>query len=102
MATITMGDGKSFEVADGTTVAQFVQQFAPTLASSAIVGRVDGALVDLASRLNGAKTIEIISDKDADGLYVIRHSTAHVLAQSLRRLYGPGVQYTIGPVITNG
>src|SRR5205814_9045440 len=72
------------------------------LAQAAIVGKVDGKLVDLSHPLAGSHEVSIVTDRDADGLFVMRHSTAHVLAQALRHLYGPGVQYTIGPVIENG
>ena len=63
---------------------------------------VDGKLADLATKLTGEHEVSIVTDRDPDGLYVMRHSTAHVLAQALRNLYGRSVQYTIGPVIENG
>jgi threonyl-tRNA synthetase len=72
------------------------------LAKAAIVANVDGKLVDLSYPLSGEHEVRIVTDRDPDGLYVMRHSTAHVLAQALRHLYGPSVQYTIGPVIENG
>src|SRR5205814_10334216 len=72
------------------------------LAQAAIVGRVDGKLVDLSHPLTGSHEVSIVTDRDPDGLYVMRHSTAHVLAQALRHLFGREVQYTIGPVIENG
>ena len=72
------------------------------LAKAALVGKVDGKLVDLSYPLTGNHAVSIITEKDADGLFVLRHSTAHVLAQALRHLYGSSVQYTIGPVIENG
>jgi threonyl-tRNA synthetase len=58
--------------------------------------------VDLAYSLRGEHEVQIVTEKDPDGLFVMRHSTAHVMAQALRRLFGPEVQYTIGPVIENG
>ncbi len=72
------------------------------LAKAAIVGRVDGKLVDLSHPLTGEHQVAIVTDKDPDALAVMRHSTAHVLAQALRRIYGTDLQYTIGPVIENG
>ncbi len=72
------------------------------LAKAALVAKVDGKLVDLSFKLTGAHSVSIVTEKDADGLFVVRHSTAHVLAQALRHLYGATVQYTIGPVIENG
>ncbi len=102
MASIKLPDGSIKELPDGTTVAQLAESIGKRLAQAAIVGRVDGKLVDLSYPLNGSQVVAIVTDRDPDGLYVMRHSTAHVLAQALRRLYGRDVQYTIGPVIENG
>jgi threonyl-tRNA synthetase len=102
MAAIKLPDGSVKEIPDGSTVLQLAESIGKRLAQAAIVGRVDGKLVDLTHRLSGAHEVSIITDRDPDGLYVMRHSTAHVLAQALRRLYGKDVQYTIGPVIENG
>ena len=102
MAAIKLPDGSVREVADGTTVAQFAESIGKRLAQAAIVGRVDGKLVDLSFPLRGAHDVQIVTDRDPDGLSVMRHSSAHVLAQALRHLYGAKLQYTIGPVIENG
>jgi threonyl-tRNA synthetase len=102
MAAIKLPDGSVKEVADGTTVAQLAESIGKRLAQAAIVGRVDGKLVDLSHPLHGSHEVAIVTDRDPDGLYVLRHSTAHVLAQALRHLYGKDVQYTIGPVIDGG
>ncbi|MDP9172368.1 MAG: threonine--tRNA ligase [Planctomycetota bacterium] len=102
MAAIKLPDGSVREIPDGSTVMQLAESIGKGLARAAIVGKVDGKLVDLSSKLTGSHEVSIITDRDADGLYVLRHSTAHVLAQALRRLYGKEVQYTIGPVIENG
>ncbi|HQY87484.1 MAG TPA: threonine--tRNA ligase, partial [Tepidisphaeraceae bacterium] len=72
------------------------------LAKAALVGKVDGKLVDLTYPLTGEHSVSIVTDRDPDGLMVLRHSTAHVLAEALRHLYGADLQYTIGPVIDNG
>jgi threonyl-tRNA synthetase len=102
MASITLPDGSVREVADGTTVMQLAESIGKGLARAAIVGRVDDKIVDLAHPLSGSHRVAIVTDRDAEGLSVMRHSTAHVLAQALRHLYGNEVQYTIGPVIENG
>ena len=102
MAAIKLPDGSVREVPDGTTVAQLAESIGRGLAKAAIVGKVDGKLVDLSFPLRGSHDVSIVTDRDPDGLFVMRHSTAHVLAQALRRLYGRDVQYTIGPVIDNG
>ena len=103
MASIKLPDGSVREVPDGSTLAQVAEGIGRGLAKAAIVARVDGRLVDLSHKLDGGShEVSIVTDKDPDGLYVMRHSTAHVLAQALRHLYGAKVQYTIGPVIENG
>lgn len=102
MASIKLPDGSVREVADGTTVMQFAESIGRGLAKAAVVGKVDGKLVDLSYKLAGQHEVQIVTEKDADALYVMRHSTAHVLAQALRHLYGVELQYTIGPVIDNG
>src|SRR3954451_22345424 len=102
MAAIKLPDGSVREVPDGTTVGQLAESIGRGLAKAAIVGKVDGKLVDLSFPLRGSHDVSIVTDRDPDGLFVMRHSTAHVMAQALRRLYGKDVQYTIGPVIDNG
>jgi threonyl-tRNA synthetase len=102
MAAITLPDGSVREIPDGSTVMSLAESIGRGLARAALVAKVDGKLVDLSHRLTGAHTVSIVTEKDPDGLFVMRHSTAHVLAQALRHLYGSTVQYTIGPVIENG
>jgi threonyl-tRNA synthetase len=102
MATAILPDGSKRELPDGSTVYQLAESIGKGLAKAALVGKVDGKLVDLAYPLHGEHQVSIVTDKDSDGLFVIRHSTAHVLAQALRQLYGTDLQYTIGPVIDNG
>src|SRR5688500_1891606 len=101
MAAIKLPDGSVRELPDGTTVGQLAETIGRGLAKAAIVGKVDGKLVDLSFPLRGSHDVSIVTDRDPDGLFVMRHSTAHVMAQALRRLYGKDVQYTIGPVIVN-
>lgn len=102
MAIAILPDGTRKELPDGSSVYQLAESIGRGLAKAAIVGRVDGKLVDLAHPLSGEHQVSIVTEKDPEGLAVLRHSTAHVLAQALRRLYGDGLQYTIGPVIENG
>jgi threonyl-tRNA synthetase len=102
MAAITLPDNSVREIPDGSTVMQLAESIGKGLAKAAIVGKVDGKIVDLSFKLTGSHQVSIITERDADGLYVMRHSTAHVLAQALRHLYGAQVQYTIGPVIESG
>jgi threonyl-tRNA synthetase len=102
MAQVELPDGSVKEIPDGSTVYQLAESIGKRLAQAAIVGKVDGKLVDLSYRLHGIQRVAIVTDRDPDGLYVLRHSTAHVLAEALRHLYGGKVQYTIGPVIESG
>jgi threonyl-tRNA synthetase len=102
MATAILPDGSKRELADGSTVMQLAESIGKGLAKAAVVARVDDVLVDLSTPLSGEHKVSIVTDKDPDALYVMRHSTAHVMAQALRRLYGKGVQYTYGPVLEDG
>ena len=102
MATAILPDGSKRELPDGSTVYQLAESIGKGLAKAALIGRVDGKAVDLSHALTGEHQVSIVTDRDPEGLNVLRHSTAHVLAQALRRLYGDGLQYTIGPVIDNG
>src|ERR1051326_4091979 len=103
MPVVKLPDGSRREVPDNSTVMQVAESIGRGLAKAAIVGKVDGKLVDLSSKVPpGEHELAIVTDRDPDGLFVMRHSTAHVMAQALRHLYGENVQYTIGPVIENG
>lgn len=102
MATAILPDGSKRDLPDGSTVQQLAESIGRGLAKAAIVAKVDGKLVDLSRPLQGEQHVSIVTDKDPDALYVMRHSTAHVMAQALRRLYGPKVQYTYGPVLDDG
>src|SRR3954452_2929517 len=77
MASIKLPDGSIRDVPDGTTVAQLAESIGRGLAKAAVVGRVDGRLVDLAYPLTGSHEVSIVTDRDQYGLYVMRHSTAH-------------------------
>ena len=103
MATVTLPDGSSRDIADDATWRDFAESIGRRLAQAAVVAEVDGKLVDLSARVGpGTHAARLVTDRDEEGLFVMRHSTAHVLAQALRRLYGADVQYTIGPVVENG
>src|SRR5205085_2656925 len=102
MASIKLPDGSVKELPDGTTVMGLAESIGKRLAQAAIVAKVDGKLVDLSTPLAGSHEVSIITERDPEGLFVMRHSTAHVMAQALRHLYGREFQYTIGPVIENG
>jgi threonyl-tRNA synthetase len=99
--SVRLPDGSQRELAEGTTAAEFAQAIGPRLAKAAIVATVDGHQVDLSSPLaDGSEVAIVTADSDA-GREVLRHSTAHVLAQAVLRMW-PGAKYAIGPVIENG
>ncbi len=101
MITITLPDGSRRQFDNPLTVAEVAASIGPGLAKSALVGRLDGKLVDTSHRIDADARLAIVTDRDADGLEVIRHSTAHLLAYAVKELF-PAVQVTIGPVIDNG
>ena len=83
------------------TVAEIAQSIGAGLARAALAGKVDGRLVDTSYRIDRDATVAIVTDRDAEGLDLIRHSTAHLLAYAVKELF-PEAQVTIGPVIENG
>ena len=101
MITITLPDGAQRQFAEPVTVAGVAASIGPGLAKSALAGRVDGRLVDSSHLIQADAQVSIVTDKDVDGLELIRHSTAHLLAYAVKELF-PDAQVTIGPVIENG
>ena len=101
MIAITLPDGSRREFPGPVTVAEVAQSIGAGLAKAALAGRVDGQMVDTSYTIDHDAKFAIITDKDADGVDVIRHSTAHLLAYAVKELY-PDAQVTIGPVIENG
>jgi threonyl-tRNA synthetase len=101
MLNITLPDGSKREFAGAVTVAEVAASIGAGLAKAALGGKVDGRVVDLSHRIEADAQLAIVTDKDADGLELIRHSTAHLLAYAVKELF-PEAQVTIGPVIDNG
>ncbi len=101
MTKISLPDGSVREFPAPPTVAEVAASIGPGLAKAALAGRVDGTLVDTSYRIEHDARLAIVTDKDPDGLEVIRHSTAHLLAYAVKALH-PDAQVTIGPVIDNG
>ena len=101
MVNVTLPDGsvRSFEGA--VSVAQVAANIGAGLAKAALAGRVNGKLVDTSFVMEADSQLAIVTDKDADGLDMIRHSTAHLLAYAVKSLF-PDAQVTIGPVIEDG
>lgn len=101
MLTITLPDGSTRAYAQAVTVTEVAASIGAGLAKAALAGKVDGRLVDTSYLIEGNCTLAIVTDKDAEGVEILRHSTAHLLAYAVKELF-PDAQVTIGPVIENG
>jgi len=101
MPVITLPDGSQRSFDGPVTVAEVAQGIGAGLARAALAGKVDGRLVDTSHLIAVDAKLAIVTDKDPEGLELIRHSTAHLLAYAVKELF-PEAQVTIGPVIENG
>lgn len=101
MPDIRLPDGSVRSFDKPVTVHEVAASIGTGLARAALAGRVDGKLVDTSYLIDGNADLAIVTDKDADGLSIIRHSTAHLLAYAVKELF-PEAQVTIGPEIENG
>ncbi len=101
MVSVRLPDGSQRQFDAPVTVAQVAASIGTGLAKAALAGKVDGKVVDTSFLIDHDVDLAIVTDKDADGLEVIRHSTAHLLAYAVKELF-PDAQVTIGPVIDNG
>ncbi len=101
MPVITLPDGSKREFDKAITVMDVAQSIGSGLAKATLAGKVDGELVDASQLIERDVELQIVTSKDEEGLEVIRHSTAHLLAQAVKQLF-PEAQVTIGPVIDNG
>ena len=101
MPNVTLPDGTVKSYDQSLTVADVASSIGSGLAKAAIAGEIDGQLVDTSYMIEDDASVAIITNKDDKALEVIRHSTAHLLAQATQQLY-PDAQVTIGPVIDNG
>ena len=101
MPVVTLPDGSQREFAQPVTVSQVAENIGSGLAKAAVVGRVDGRLVDLGFAIDGDADVAIVTASDQEGLEVVRHSTAHLMAQAVKELF-PEAQVTIGPVVEDG
>lgn len=101
MITVTLPDASRREYEAGVTVADVAQSIGAGLAKAALCGKVDGKLVDLSYKLEKDASVAIVTAKDPEGLELLRHSSAHLMAQAVKELY-PTAEVTIGPAIENG
>ena len=101
MIEVTLPDGSKREFDSPVTVGDVAASIGAGLARAALAGKVNGKLVDLSHPITENSTVSIVTDKDPEGLEIIRHSTSHLMAQAVKELY-PEAQIAIGPVIENG
>ncbi|RLA23192.1 MAG: threonine--tRNA ligase [Gammaproteobacteria bacterium] len=101
MPIITLPDGSQREYEEPVTIEQVATDIGPGLGKAALAGKVNGELVDTSTLMREDSVLQIITARDEEGLEVIRHSTAHLMAQAVKLLY-PTAQVTIGPVIEDG
>ena len=101
MPNIKLPDGSVRQFPQPVTVAEVAASIGPGLAKAALAGRVNGKLVDTSHRIEADAELAIVTERDKDGLDLIRHSTAHLLAYAVKTLF-PDAQVSIGPVIENG
>ena len=101
MPVITLPDGSQRTYAEAVSIEKVAADIGPGLAKAALAGKVDGKLVDTSYVIDRDARLAIVTDRDPEGLEVIRHSTAHLLAQAVKQLF-PDAQVTIGPVIEDG
>ncbi|MEK4028519.1 threonine--tRNA ligase [Pseudobacillus sp. FSL P4-0506] len=103
MLNITFPDGSVKEFPKGTTTEEIAQSISPGLKKKALAGKVDGKLLDLRTPIEENGSLEIVTPDHADALEILRHSTAHLMAQAIKRLYGEEkVKLGVGPVIEGG
>ena len=101
MPNIRLPDGSQKSFPGPVTVAEVAQSIGPGLARAALAGKVNGKLVDTSFRIDSDAELAVVTDRDPEGLEILRHSTAHLLAHAVKELF-PDAQVTIGPVIENG
>jgi len=101
MPTITLPDGSQRQFAQPVTVAEVAASIGAGLAKAALAGKIRDTVVDTSFLISEDTALTIITDRDPEGLDLIRHSTAHLLAHAVKSLY-PNVQVTIGPVVEDG
>ncbi len=101
MVTITLKDGSKREVEKGSSLFDIAKSISGRLAKEAIVGEVNGKVVDLTTKLEEDAEVSILKFDDEEGEHAYRHTSAHIMAQAVQRLF-PGTKIAIGPSIKNG
>ena len=103
MLTLKLPDGSTREVRSGTRPREVAESIGKRLAQAAVAAKVNGQIVDLDREIpdEGEVSFQILTEKDAEALEVLRHSSAHVMARAVMRLF-PGTQLAFGPALENG
>ncbi|HEV58814.1 MAG TPA: threonine--tRNA ligase [Phycisphaerales bacterium] len=101
MAEVRLPDGRTLEVPDGTTIRAITEQIGPQLAKAAVAARLDDRLVDVSTPVAGAAPLTVLTGKDPEGLEVMRHTAAHVMAEAICRLW-PAARLVYGPTVRDG
>ncbi len=101
MAKVTLPDGSTLKTADGTTAKQLAEQIGPGLAKAAIAAILNGQLVDLSTPITADAALQIITPKDTEGLEIMRHSCAHIMAQAICSIW-PDTKLVYGPTVEGG
>jgi len=100
---VTLKDGAVREAVQGMTILEFVKGLSNSLAKKVLAAKVDGVTKDLTSVIDKNCKIDFLTGEDADGLWALRHTASHILAQAVKRLYkDSNVKLAIGPAIDNG
>ena len=98
---IKLPDGANIELEENSTVLDAAKKISNSLAKKAVAGVINDKIVDLSAKLHNGDNIRILTESDEESLEILRHSTAHLMAQAILRLY-PETKVTIGPVVENG
>src|SRR5512147_3344089 len=101
MPVITLPDGSQKSFDRPVSVQEIAAAIGPGLAKATLAGRVDGRLVDTSYVIDHDSALTLVTPRDPEGLEILRHSSAHLLAHAVKQLF-PSAQVTIGPVIDNG
>ena len=101
MAQITLPDGSTLEIADGTTAKQLAEKIGPGLARVALAAKINGQLADLSTPITANAAVQIITFKDAEGLEILRHSCAHIMAEAICSIW-PNAKLVYGPTVEDG
>jgi threonyl-tRNA synthetase len=101
MAEVILPDGSTLQIADGSTMKDLAEQIGAGLAAAAVAAKVDGKLADLSAPLSGRSTVKILTPADEDGLEVMRHSCAHVMAEAICSIW-PETKLVYGPSVEDG